>query len=175
MLKCSDSQLELIKFVCFKMDADWREVASRRCRRQNINKARFVLYRVFRLFNLSYPQIGKILNKDHSSVLHGEKRCIENAELNQKALEFFSIFKQKRNEIIRNETLSTIAKNIIEREKFKDLYNKGFSLLDISKKLNLDKERTSNIFNHLNSRCKKKLVPDYKNNSYRYIFFIKKC
>lgn len=168
MLKCSKSQLELIQDVCFKLGIDWHEIQY--SKKYKYSEAKFILYRVFKLLDLSYPQIANIFDKNHTTILYGEKKCIENAELNQKALEFFSIFKQKRNEIIRNETLSTIAKNIIEREKFKDLYNKGFSLLDISKKLNLDKERTSNIFNHLNSRCKKKLVPDYKNNSYRYIF-----
>lgn len=168
MLKCSKSQLELIKDVCFKLGIDWREIQY--SKKDKYSEAKFILYRVFKLLDLSYPQIANIFEKNHTTIIYGEKKCIENPELNQKALEFFCIFKQKRNEIIRNETLSKIAKNIIEREKFKDLYNKGFSLLDISKKLNLDKEKTSNIFNYLNSRCKKKLVPDYKNNSYRYIF-----
>lgn len=170
MLKCSESQLELIKFVCIKMNADWREVASRRGRRQNINKVRFVLYRVFRLFNLSYPQIGMILNKNHTTIIHGENMCLKDPELNQKAFEYFNIFKQKKDKLIIGKTVSEISKFMIDKDKFKILYNKGFSLIDIAYKLNLDKEKTAKIFNYLNSRCKKKLVPDYKNNSYRYIF-----
>lgn len=44
------------------------------CRIRHIAKARFVCYRLLRNLGLSTPHIGRILDKDHSTVVHGLQR-----------------------------------------------------------------------------------------------------
>jgi chromosomal replication initiation ATPase DnaA len=44
---------------------------------KNIAEARLVTYWLLRsLCNLSYPEIGKVLKKDHTSAISGVKKCI---------------------------------------------------------------------------------------------------
>ena len=37
--------------------------------------ARFAAYKALRLRGWSYPMIGKLMNRDHSSIIHGVKRA----------------------------------------------------------------------------------------------------
>lgn len=57
-------------------------------REQKLVNARFTLYWIFTTrMHRSYSHVGRIMNKDHSSVHHGVKKVNENLEMLDKAIE----------------------------------------------------------------------------------------
>lgn len=56
-------------------------------RHKEVAEARWILMFILRLFNYSYPSIGRMVNKDHSSVMYGCKRVEQSKELKEIAEE----------------------------------------------------------------------------------------
>jgi chromosomal replication initiation ATPase DnaA len=50
-----------------------REAIFARDRRRHVMVARLMLYRELRAYNLSYPTIGRLLGRDHSTILTAVK------------------------------------------------------------------------------------------------------
>lgn len=65
--------LEHAKMICFAARENW-EVLTGRSRSQHLTKLRNRIAWELRQRGLSYPQIGLILNRDHSAILHSVRK-----------------------------------------------------------------------------------------------------
>ena len=63
-------RIKMIMDVCDKFGCNFIDVFSTR-RGQNVISAKKVIYWILRREGLSYVEIGRMLNKDHSSVMNG--------------------------------------------------------------------------------------------------------
>lgn len=73
---------------------------------KNIAEARLVAYWLLRtLCNLSYPEIGKVLRKDHTSAISGVKKCIANRERDPS----FRVFTEELAEAIKARLKGAVA------------------------------------------------------------------
>jgi chromosomal replication initiation ATPase DnaA len=46
-----------------------------RCRTMSVGRARNALYAALRAAGLSYPEIGALLGRDHTTVMHGVRKA----------------------------------------------------------------------------------------------------
>lgn len=69
------SGLDIIRIVCEATGVRENEFLSQR-RNRHIAEARFVAWRLMRAYTeLSYPQIGRLCNRDHTTILSGVKKA----------------------------------------------------------------------------------------------------
>lgn len=62
-----------------------------KARFQSLTRVRFAVYHVARIHGHSYPKIGAIINRDHSSVIHGADQCLNLAGRDREYAKFVSI------------------------------------------------------------------------------------
>jgi len=68
---------QVVDAVCYMNDVETHELMSNR-REQRIVDARFIYYWIAtKCCDKSYSEIGRFINKDHSTVMHGFKRTKE--------------------------------------------------------------------------------------------------
>lgn len=61
--------MKIVQEICHKHGVTVNDVLSRRRDKKTL-AARFECYKALRGMGLSFPKIGKIMNRDHSTVCH---------------------------------------------------------------------------------------------------------
>lgn len=123
-----------------------------------VSKARMILYKVLYMDNKSVIQIGKKLSRNHASVSVGIKRVDNDANLWQEAVRIYNIY-----------LLYDEEKEKKEQEK-KLLYLEIKSMLNQGKEDKITKSKETNAIIKNIKKGAKKIVPDYKKNTYRTIY-----
>lgn len=137
-------------------------------------QAKRVAIRFLRLAGLSYPQVGAMLGKDHSTVMHADKKCRSIPELNEIALQFYLQFRQVESRADDDLIKQEIFRNELDREKIVELYNKGLPVEKIAAELEATVYYVENHLKFIRSVYQVKKAPDYKAHTSREIFFQKK-
>lgn len=136
-------------------------------------QAKSVAIRFLRLAGLSYPQVGAILDRDHSTVMHADRKCQSIPELNEMALQFYLQFRQIESRADDDLIKKEIFRNELDREKIIELYNKGLPVDKIAAELEATVVYVENHLKFIRSVYQVKKVPDYKTHTTREIFFQK--
>lgn len=114
------------------------------------------------------------MNKDHSTVMHADRKCQSIPELNEMALQFYLQFRQIESRADDDLIKQEIFRNELDREKIVELYNKGLPVDKIAAELEATVVYVENHLKFIKSVYEVKKVPDYKNHTCREIFFQKK-
>lgn len=172
MININASYYPFFQEICREFSCNISDLESKR-RGRNYVRAKSVCCRFLRLIGYSYPQTGKVLDKDHSSVMHACKKCESDPDLEEYAIKLFmkhrQVLKARGEDLIKKE----IFKNELDRELIVNLYNKGESVEKIAKELGNTLDYIDEQLNYLRRVYTIKKVPDYKNNTTREIFFKK--
>ena len=128
-----------------------------RDRTDRVTKARQILYKVLTMFGKTTTQIGKKLQRNHSSVVVGLGKVERNEELFNKALYLYHLCYDKDDEIERR-----VQKRLLF-DRIKRLINEGKE-----GEIENTKENNDIIFKIKHGAQKK--VPDYKHSTYRTIY-----
>lgn len=137
-------------------------------------QAKSVAIRFLRLAGLSYQQVGRMLGKDHSTVMHADRKCQSMPELNEMALQFYLQFRQIESRADDDLIKKEIFRIELDRERIVELYNKGLPIEKIAAELEATVVYVENHLKFIKSVYQVKKVPDYKTHTTREIFFQKK-
>lgn len=112
--------------------------------------AKRVCYLAYRKKGLSYPAIGNRLHRDHTTIILGVKKIINDPKGNALADEILKI--------------ESTSKPIFElKNSIKEKLNNQESLEKIATDLMVSVEFANEIKNELDLYCEKKKIPNYKN------------
>lgn len=154
----------IIDEVCVKYQVSKNDIFSHRRGKDSV-LARKILYKVLSLDGKSSTQIGNILHRDHSTVV------VSLQQMDKEMLEYstYLYLKHREDELISNLVdKETVLKIIMD--KIKKLYNRGLKENEIAKELDLTPKRVDIMIKIIKDSCDTKLVPDYKNGTYRTIY-----
>ena len=152
---------EIAKEIAVKFYVTHNDIFSiKRCR--NIVKARMVLYKLMYMFGYSIHQIANILNKDHTTIIHGLRRVDEDEKLSLISKELYEKHYEPC-ERFNSKDIKKVFMYVIQ-----DFLNKGKSLYDVSEELGISLNMV-NKYAPFVLKCKKK-VPDYKNGGFKIIY-----
>ena len=119
--------------------------------------AKRVCYLAYRKKGLSYPAIGNRLHRDHTTIISGVKKIINDPKCNafiDKVLE-----------------IESASEPIFElKDSIKEKLNNRESLEQIATDLMVSVEFAKKIKNELDLYCEKKKIPNYKNCTIREIY-----
>lgn len=151
---------EIIQEVCdyFKIKTD--DIQSLR-REKSVANAKKVIYYVFHLFGLSYNQIGRIVNKEHSGIMHAVKTI--SPELKRYAIAIYDKYSG-------NTKILSIEE---QRHLIVECLNDGCDLDQIVAKTNICKDTVTEHINFLVDRGWFKKLQNYKTGEYFYQYFEK--
>ena len=76
-----------------------------------------------------------MLGKDHSTVMHADRKCQSIPELNEMALQFYLQFRQVESRADDNLIKQEIFRNELDLEKIVEHYNKGLPIEKIAAEL----------------------------------------
>ena len=158
---------EMIKEVCDKFGVKPDDITSLR-RDQKLVNAKKVIYCVLRMYGLSFNQIGRIVNKDHQTVLITIRTM--SSELKRYAVYIYKKYlKLGLEEEINQQqaTLRKIRKQIIE------LLNKNHPINQIVCETHQSKEFIAEQIQFFLQNGWRKKIPNYKNGTYSVIFYEK--
>ena len=157
----------MISEVCNYFSIKPDDIRSLR-RDKNTASAKKVIYCVLRMFGLSFNQIGRIVNKDHQTVLvtirRTEKKLKKYAEYIYK-----KYMKLGMEEEINQQQF--ILRN--QRRQIIELLNKGYLLAQISRETHLAPEFIEEQVRFFLENHWQKKIPNYKNGSTSVIFYEK--
>ena len=154
---------DMIKEVCQKFGINPSDIKSTR-KDKNTASAKKVVYYVLRKSGLSFNQIGRAVNKNHETVLATLRNISQElTEYADKVSELYTGISEELNK-------QQIYK---QRRVLIELLNKGLKLKQIIKETNLSPEfiQEQVQFFYDNEWIKK--VPNYKNCTYKMVFYEK--
>ena len=154
---------ELIQDVCNKFCIKPSDIFSQR-KDKNTASAKKVVYYVLRKSGLSFCQIGKIVNKNHETILTTLKNISK--ELTEYADKVAELYTGIKEELI-NQDINKQRKVLI------DMLNKGYKLNKIIKETNLSSEFIKEQIQFFYDNDWLKKVPNYKNCTYKMVFYEK--
>lgn len=168
MISKNSDYYPYISAICQKFDVRLDDVFYRRIK--EANNAKMVIVRVFRLCGFTYPQIGGLLNKDHTSIIHIDRMIEKYPDYIEMALSFANRIKldlvTEEKELYKRE-----AHRIkLARERILILFNKGTSVEEIARELKTTEDFINSQLKVFQRLYTKKKVPDYKNNTIREIY-----
>lgn len=129
--------------------------------RKNVARCRFVLYKTFLMSGKSTSWVGNYFDRDHTSVINGANK------LTRDEIDFVRYLYNKYESA---ECKEDCFKQEEILEKFKNLFNDGYSLEDIGRMMKLEQGSIIRNFIDMKIRYNKKLIPDYKNNGVKIIY-----
>ena len=157
---------EMIEEVCLKYRVGQRNIFSN-SRRKEATTARKVIYKVLMLYGKSTTQIGKFMNRDHSSIVVGIRSVDRDEELSKYATYIYLKYRDTE-EISHRVDVRTAKKVIFDEVKY--FLNDGLSPKSISMQLELPVRVVSSIATQIHQDCIQKKIPDYRTGTYRNIY-----
>lgn len=157
---------KLIEEICMKYKVGTRNIFSQ-SRKKDTVTARKILYKVLLLYGKSSTQIGKIMNRDHSSIVVGAKDVDNKPELKQYATYLY--LKYRDTEEISPRIDVKVAKKVIYDE-VRYYLNEGLSPMEISLKIDLSQKIVESVVEKVQKDCLIRKVPNYKTGTYRNIY-----
>lgn len=156
---------EIIREVADIFGTTPQEMKERRFK--NVKSANLVCYKIFRLAGYSYPQIGRIMGRDHTTVVCGITNIEKNPELVKLANELarkYKLIKPKK------EAEANMFRITYNREQVRNELNKGLSFNDIAKRLNIPLSFVHSQVSYFERKNLKKYIPDYKKSTTKVIY-----
>ena len=157
----------MIEEVCGYFGVKPDDIQSLR-REQKIVNAKKVIYYVLRLYGLSFNQIGRIVHKDHQTVLITIRTMSK--ELKKYANYIYRKYMNLVLEEEINEQRSILRK---QRRQIIDMLNKNYPLGQIVFETNQSKEFIIEQVDFFMKNGWRKKIPNYKNGTYSVIFYEK--
>ena len=151
---------EIIQYVCDKFKVKYDDIMSLR-RDIATASAKRVIYYVFRLYGLSYQQIARAVNKEHTAILHSVKTMPE--DLKSYAQAIYDRFSSS------NMTIEE------QRDMLIEYLNQGCKLEELMEKTKLCKDTIIEHVNYLIEHGCFKRIRNYKTNEVFYRYFKKPC
>ena len=158
---------EMINEVCEKFKVNPEDITSLR-RDQNLVKAKKVIYCVLRMYGLTFNQIGRIVNKDHQTILM-TIRTMPNGLKRYATFIYKKYLKQGLEEEI-NQQQATLRK---QRKQIIELLNKNYPIGQIVFETHQSKEFIKEQVQYFLKNGWRKKIPNYKNGTYSVIFYEK--
>jgi hypothetical protein len=158
---------EMINEVCLYFGVKPDDIQSLR-RDKYTASAKKVIYCVLRMFRLTFNQIGRIVNKDHQTVLITIRRT------DKKLKKYAEYIYKKYMKLGLEEEINQqqfILRN--QRRKIIELLNKGYLKSQISKETHLDPDFIEEQIRFFLENHWQKKIPNYKNGTYLIIFYEK--
>lgn len=154
----------LIKDVAMRFFVTTNDIYSDK-RNKDVVDARKVLYKTLYMLGYTTTQIGEILGKDHTTIVAGKRKIVEDSKLFDIAMEMFEKYTTPSDSI---DLELDVARKILLYA-VKQGINTGKTVKDISKEIGLNE---SIILRYVENIVKEKTkkVPDYKNGGYKIIY-----
>ncbi len=154
---------EMIKEVCNHYNVKTDDIYGLRKDQKTVN-AKKAIYCVLRLCGFSFSNIGRIVNKDHGTIMATLKTIPVDVE--EYAISVFKKYRRLDDEEMVY-TQRTLRKQII------NMLNNGSTLNQIIKETNQDKDTIINIVNFFIDNGWQKKIPNYNKGTYSTIFYEK--
>ncbi len=157
---------ELIEEVCVKFGTSRGEIFSQRRNKGSVT-ARKIIYKVLTLDGNSTTKVGRIMIRNHSSIVVGIHSIDENKDLSKYATYLYLKYREeeKVSPDIDAETAKKIMINYVRK-----YHNKGLSVEQISDELDLKQDTVKLLLNIIKHDYKEKKVPCYDKGTYRTIY-----
>ena len=157
--------IKMIMEVCEKFGCEFIDIFTSR-RGRNVTNAKKVIYWLLRKEGLSYWNIGKMLEKDHTCILVGIRTLPE---------EYKSYAQAIYNKYRKQESLeqTKLEEQALEEKlvKITDFLNKGLTIKDIAKELGSTYDEVAKIYSLY---VLEKKIPDYSTGYQKIEYFYKK-
>lgn len=124
---------------------------------RELDEAKRICYLAYRKKGLSYPNIAKRLHRDHTTVMAGVRRIIDNRHCHSLA-----------DQILKQESLFLPIAGLTNA--IKEKLNKAETIENIADDLSIGIGFVKETKELLDSTCEKKKVPNYKNCTIREIY-----
>lgn len=157
---------EMIEEVCLMYKTGQASIFSQ-SRQKQIVTARQVIYKVLLLDGNSTSQVGKMMNRDHTSVINGAKK-VDN-DLGLKKYATYLYLKYRDSKEVNPQIDVKLAKNVISDE-IKRLLNEGLSVQDISIRLDISEKMALGFIEKITTESEVRKIPNYQTGTYTKVY-----
>lgn len=168
MLSKNAFYFPMIEEICGHYGLPLGCLCSKRRARGEVD-AKSTVVRFFRLCGYSYPRIGAILEKDHSTIMHADRRADKFPQIAELATTVYYKYNKQEKQRLDDFDVAAARNVQILREKVLYYFNRGFNKKEIAKICGASLEEITDAINFLTRTYTPKKVPDYKNNTSRTI------
>lgn len=157
---------EMIEEVCLMYKTGQASIFSD-SRQKPIVTARQVIYKVLLLDGKSTSQIGRMMNRDHTSVINGAKK-VDN-DLGLKKYATYLYLKYRDSKEVSQQIDVKLAKSVISDE-IKRLLNEGLSVQDISIRLDISEKMVSGFIDNIQKDSEIRFIPNYQTGTMKKVY-----
>ena len=156
----------MIEEVCLQYKTGQASIFSQ-SRNKDTVTARKIIYKVLLLDGKSTSQVGKIMNRDHTTIMLGARSVDQDLGLKKYATYLY--LKYRGGEEVNPHIDIKLAKTVITDE-IKNLLNEGLSKHDISIRLDMSEKMISSFINKIKQDSETRQIPNYHTGTYKTIY-----